>query len=477
MSLSSAFASLSAPRIAVLGDVMLDRYLWGGIDRISPEAPVPVLAVGPEEERPGGGANVAANLVDLGSQASLFALIGQDEAGARLRAAIESGGVATSGVIAASRPTTQKTRLMARSQQVLRIDHEESEPASDHDLDAVLAALCAAEWDALILSDYGKGVLTDSVLRAAIDEAARRGVPCVVDPKGYDYTRYQGACGLTPNLAEAEAALGRQLPDREALAEGAADLIDRCDLRGVLITLGPDGMFAAQRDGNSFQVPTAARAVFDVTGAGDTVVATLTLGLAAGLPFEQAVLLANAAAGIVVAKVGTATVGRDELLHALEQETTGKVVAPAQLTQSLATLRRESRRVVFTNGCFDLFHAGHVRVLQQAATLGDALVVGVNDDGSVRRLKGEDRPFNSLEDRMDVLAALACVDLVVPFSEDTPENLIRSVCPDVLVKGADWREGGVVGADFVTARGGEVRLVEIHPGRSTTRIAEKIRGE
>ena len=476
--LIGALQRLGRPQIAVLGDFMLDHYVWGDASRVSPEAPVPVVHARREEYRLGGAGNVAANLVEMGAAALCFGAAGCDSQGEKLIAELDSLGASTRGLLSLpDRPTTQKIRVLARSQQMLRVDREDPDPLGEGEEARLLKALCDAEWNALVLSDYGKGVLTDTLLAAAIAEARRRGAVSLVDPKHRDFSRYRGATAVTPNRAEAEAAAGRSMPSLEVLAEAAEELRRSAGVEVLLVTLGGEGMFLLREGQDALHLPTAARQVYDVTGAGDTVISMLAVSLGGGLDWETAVRLANSAAGLAVAKVGAAAVGRQELLHHLRAAgTASKIVAPDDLAGAMATLRREGMRVVFTNGCFDILHAGHVRYLQAARGSGDVLVVGVNDDKSVRRLKGPDRPFNGLEDRAEVLAGLECVDLVVPFAEDTPERLIREVRPDVLVKGADWKDKGVVGAEFVQSRGGEVRLIDLLPGRSTTHLAEKIRG-
>jgi len=477
--LIAALQGMGRPRIAVVGDYMLDRFVMGDALRVSPEAPVPVVHSAREEELPGGAGNVAANVCELGGAAVCFGVVGEDRHGSTLAAALSALGAETDGLQrVGGRPTIQKIRIMARSQQMLRIDREEAAPISEEAGRVLVEAVKAAAWEAIILSDYGKGTLTEPVLAALIQEAGRRGAPSLVDPKHRDLQRYRGATLITPNRGEAEDAAGRPLADSAALLEAAEELRAATEAESLLITLGSEGMFFLRSGDPPLVVHATARAVFDVTGAGDTVLAVLAVARAAGTDWETCVRLANEAAGLVVAKVGTATIGRTELLHHLSAATPLHKMVPGDpeaLSAALGAFRREARSVVFTNGCFDILHAGHVRFLQEARRLGDVLVVGLNDDDSVKRLKGPDRPFSPLPDRMEVLAALECVDLVVPFTEDTPENLIRAVCPQVLVKGADWKEKGVVGADFVESQGGVVRLVELLPGRSTTGIAERIR--
>lgn len=471
---------LGAPRVAVVGDYMLDRYVWGDAGRVSPEAPVPVVHAQREDHRLGGAGNVVANIAELGGSAVCFGLLGEDEAASEMIEGLQALGAETEGLVQdGARPTIQKIRIMARNQQMLRVDREQAEPIPAAAAERLLAALQAASWDALVLSDYGKGALSPEVIEAALAEARRRGAPSIVDPKHRDLSRYRGASVVTPNRAEAEAAAGESLRDLAALQRRGEEMRVEAGLDALLITLGPEGMYLLDQGEAGMRLPTAARQVYDVTGAGDTVVAMLAVARGGGLALEQAVRLANAAAGLAVAKVGTTAVGRQELLHELRAAAgMDRVVAAGDLESlqmALASFRREGRPIVFTNGCFDILHAGHVRYLREAARLGGALVVGLNSDASVRRLKGPERPINPVEDRAEVLAGLACVDLVAAFEQDTPEELIRAVCPEVLVKGADWKDKGVVGAEFVEAQGGEVKLIDLVPGRSTTAIVSRIK--
>jgi D-beta-D-heptose 7-phosphate kinase / D-beta-D-heptose 1-phosphate adenosyltransferase len=472
--------ALGSPRIAVLGDFMIDRYVWGDAGRVSPEAPVPVVHAHREDHRLGGAGNVVANICELGGSALCFGVLGADEAAAEMTTGLSALGAQTLGLVQDSaRPTIQKIRIMARNQQMLRVDRELCTPLSEAIGQKILAELCAAEWDALILSDYGKGVLSDEIIAAALAEASRRSVPSLVDPKHRNLSRYRGASVLTPNRAEAEHAAGHSLASMTDLAEHGEKLRAQAEVDALLITLGSEGMFLLRKAQGALHLATAARQVYDVTGAGDTVIAMLAVGLAGGAGIPDAVRLANAAAGLAVAKVGTTAVGRNELEHELRTASAEHKILhcddASALQSALATLRREGRPVVFSNGCFDILHAGHVRYLREARRLGDAMIVGLNADASVQRLKGPERPINNQQDRAEVLAALECVDLVVIFEQDTPQELIEAVCPDVLVKGADWKDKGVVGAEFVQARGGEVRLIDLVPGRSTTAIVERIR--
>jgi D-beta-D-heptose 7-phosphate kinase/D-beta-D-heptose 1-phosphate adenosyltransferase len=482
--LQTLLEHLARPRVLVLGDLILDRYVSGDVERISPEAPIPVLNAKSTQEKLGGSGNVAANLRAMEAEVEIVGVVGNDSHGRRIVGMMQEQGVATDGVVVdASRPTTEKTRMQSGAQQVLRVDWETTRPVGEELARRILSELPQriAKCGAVILSDYGKGLLTPTVLTGAIEIARRRGVPVLVDPKGTDYTRYRGATLITPNRKEAEEALGRKLASTDAMPQAARDLIAVAGLSAAVITLGKDGMFLMSKDGASMHVPTFAREVFDVTGAGDTVISHLALYLAAGANLEGAVHLANHAAGIVVGKPGAASVTRGELLARLASHDGGrrahsKIVHGAALTELLEQWRKQTQRVVFTNGCFDILHVGHVEYLRFARAQGDVLIVGVNDDASVRRLKGPQRPVNPVEDRMGVLAALEMVDGVTSFGEDTPAEIIERVAPSVLVKGRDWEHKGVVGREFVEARGGKVVLAEMVPGRSTTSILERARG-
>ena len=478
--LLTALEGLATPRVLIVGDLILDSYVRGEVERISPEAPIPVLAARHTDERLGGAGNVAANLRAMEAEVDLVAVLGEDERAVRLRALLEAAGIDSTGcVVDAARPTTEKTRMVTGAQQILRVDWESSAPIDDVIARRVLAGLEARvrAAQAVILSDYGKGMLGRTVLEGVIALARRAGVPVLVDPKGSDYARYRGATLVTPNRKEAEEALGRKLRDLDGLPRAAEDLIEQAGLDAAVITLGPEGIYHRTKGGEGRRVPTRARAVFDVTGAGDTVIAHLALGLAAGFTLDTAVEFANHAAGLVVAKLGAASVTRSELRAAFladgGQEGGGKVLAGEGLERALAAWRKQGKRVVFTNGCFDVLHAGHVQYLRFARSQGDVLLVGVNDDASVRALKGESRPVNPLEDRMDVLAALECVDAVTSFSETTPAEIVRRVTPQVLVKGEDWRSKGVVGREWVEQHGGTVVLAPLLAGRSTTSILER----
>jgi D-beta-D-heptose 7-phosphate kinase/D-beta-D-heptose 1-phosphate adenosyltransferase len=486
--LAQLVRELGRPTVVVFGDAMLDRYVFGGISRISPEAPIQILRVEREEERPGGAASVAADLAVLGAHVRLVAPAGDDDAGRALAALLAGAGIDAKGVVTAKgRPTTLKTRMVARglshsvSQQVLRVDREETGPLRAADEKRLVARVRQAlrGAGALVMSDYAKGAVSETTARAVIAEARRARVAVVVDPKGRDYARYRGATVITPNRKETLDATGIA-PTGAAGAEAAGRrLLELTGVDAAVITLDKDGIAIVPKGGSVELVPTTPREVYDVTGAGDVVAAVLGIALADGRTVQEAVHLANVAAGVEVGKVGATPVSREEILHALgaEHAPVHRVVDCATLRRELAGMRAAGRKVVFTNGCFDILHAGHARYLHEARSHGDVLVVGLNSDASVRRLKGEGRPVVPQSDRAEVLASLDSVDYVVVFDEDTPEDLIRSVEPDVLVKGEDWKDKGVAGREFVESRGGKFVLVKLLAGRSTSKVVEKIRGK
>ena len=470
-----AFPRFDAARVLVVGDLMLDRYWYGGTSRISPEAPVPVVKVGSTEDRIGGAGNVALNIASLGAAAAIVAVVGKDEAAGSLRQRLESAGINADFQVSENRPTITKLRVISRSQQLLRMDFEE--PFGDEDSSEIVtrARDFLPEVGALILSDYAKGVLSHP--QSLIAEARRLGIPVLVDPKGTSFERYRGATLLTPNLHEFEGVVGA-CDSEQAIADKGNRLMAELELKALLVTRGEHGMTLLRRDEPALHLPAKAREVFDVTGAGDTVISVLAAALASGQALPDAVAMANLAAGIVVGKLGTATVSGPELRRAIQQDQGAErgVVNVEQLAADVADARSQGERVVFTNGCFDILHAGHVAYLEQARKQGDRLIVAVNDDDSVKRLKGEGRPINPVERRMAVLAALEAVDWVVSFAEDTPENLLRAVRPDVLVKGGDYSKETVVGWEIVEAAGGEVRVLDFVDNCSTTAIVEKVRG-
>ena len=469
------------PRILIVGDLILDRYVSGDVTRISPEAPIPVLTSRNAEERLGGAGNVAANLVAMGAEVEVAGVLGDDGWGKALRDLLAKHGIETGAcTVDPTRPTILKTRMMSGAHQILRVDNEDPRPIQGKPCEELVRELPkrVARAKAVVLSDYGKGCLCREVIAAVVDAARKAKVPVIVDPKGDDYSRYRGATLVTPNRKEAEEAVGRKLGRIEEFALAADRLMELADLEAAVITLGGGGIYFKSRKGEAGHVPAQARAVFDVTGAGDTVIAQIAFQIAEGRSLETAVELANQAAGIVVGLLGTHAVTRSELLARLRETRPheGKIVrTPAELDQLLAAWRKEKKRIVFTNGCFDVLHVGHIEYLRFARDKGDALIVAANDDASVRRIKGEGRPVNSLEDRMAVLAALEMIDAVCSFDEDTPDRIIKSVTPDVLVKGEDWAEKGVVGREWVEKHGGVVHLAPLVPGKSTTGILEKAR--
>lgn len=465
----------SKVRVLVAGDAMLDEYWFGDTGRISPEAPVPVVNTVSTEQRPGGAANVALNLAALDASAVLAAVVGADERGRALEAALESHGVRCRLVQSESVPTVHKLRVLARHQQLIRLDSElPLADAADPLLPLFRAALDDA--DIVILSDYAKGTLKDAPKLIALCKERR--VPVLIDPKGTDFGRYRGATLLTPNQSEFRAVAGGWSDEDEFLAKGEALRAD-LDLDCLLVTRGERGMALFPRAAAPRLLDAEAREVFDVTGAGDTVIALMGAALGAGLPLEQAAELANLGAGLVVGKIGVASVSRAELRLALHRRGSGGrgLVSADELVDLVREARARGERIVMTNGCFDILHAGHVAYLEEAKSLGNRLIVAVNDDDSVRRLKGPARPITPLEDRMAVLAGLAAVDWVVPFSEDTPAALIERVLPDVLVKGGDYRPDEIAGGDAVTRNGGEVRVVSLKEGRSTSALIASILGK
>ncbi len=460
-------------RVLIAGDVMLDRYWYGPCSRISPEAPVPVVKVEEVEERPGGAANVAANIAALGGQARVLGVAGADEAAERLETKLRRLGVATDLVRLRGQATIVKLRVLSRNQQLLRLDFEDGFP--DFEPAALQERFAAhlAETEVVVLSDYQKGALRG--IEHYIELARAAGRPVLVDPKGHDYQRYRGATLLTPNLAEFEAVAGSCRDERELVDRGQT-LRRTLELAALLITRGEQGMTLLQDGAEPLHLAARAREVYDVTGAGDTVIATLAAGLAAGLDPPAATRLANLAAGIVVGKLGAASVTVSELQRALYEhdEPPRGVLDEARLLQAVGDAKAHGETIVMTNGCFDILHAGHVTYLEQAKRLGDRLIVAVNADDSVRRLKGAGRPVNPLAQRMQVLAGLAAVDWVAPFTEDTPERLIGAILPDYLVKGGDNDPAHIPGNHQVWDAGGQVVVMDYIDGCSTTHTITRI---
>jgi D-beta-D-heptose 7-phosphate kinase/D-beta-D-heptose 1-phosphate adenosyltransferase len=475
--------SFHTARVIVLGDVMLDRFVYGSVERISPEAPIPVVNVERVLDMPGGAANVARNIAALGARATLLGVVGDDQSATDMRTQLAACPTIDPQLITdASRPTSMKTRYVADGQQVMRADRESRAPLSAAVERQLLEAFAASLSDAqvIVLSDYAKGVLSDSVTRAAIDAARTAGKIVIVDPKSKNVARYRGATMLTPNRLELQQACGQEcLTDADVVA-GARLILDQnvCDY--LVVTRGKDGMSVIGADNLTVHLPTTARQVFDVSGAGDTVVAAIALGLAAGADIVPAASLANAAAGIVVGKRGTATVTTGELLTVLtplDGHTDPQKIFSLESVQQLARAWHEQGlKIAFTNGCFDLLHPGHISLLEQARRTADRLIVGLNADLSIRRLKGPNRPVQGEVARATVLAAVKSVDAVVIFSEDTPIHLIETLEPNVLVKGADYTVATVVGADIVLKRGGRVVLADLLSGHSTTETVKRVAG-
>lgn len=460
-------------QVLVVGDVMLDRYWHGATSRISPEAPVPVVKVGQVEDRPGGAANVALNIAALGAGVSVLGLTGEDEAAVALATRLRAAQVYCDLHAVADCPTITKLRVVSRHQQLLRMDFEQAFPAAAAAALVAKAEVLVPRMGALVLSDYAKGALTDP--QPLIRAARAAGVPVLVDPKGTDFQRYRDATLLTPNLHEFEAVVGACASEAELVAKGQR-LLAELGLDALLITRGEHGMTLLRPQLPELHLPAQAREVFDVTGAGDTVISVLAAALAAGEPLPAAVVLANLAAGIAVGKLGTAVVSAPELRWALQQEQgSGRgVMTLEQLQTAVADARAQGERIVFTNGCFDIIHAGHVGYLEQARQQGDRLIVAINGDASVTRLKGPGRPINPVERRMAVLAGLKAVDWVVSFDDDTPERLLAQLQPNVLVKGGDYSKEQVVGWQIVEGYGGEVRVLSFFDDCSTTAIVEKV---
>ncbi|MBT8137823.1 MAG: bifunctional D-glycero-beta-D-manno-heptose-7-phosphate kinase/D-glycero-beta-D-manno-heptose 1-phosphate adenylyltransferase HldE [Gammaproteobacteria bacterium] len=471
--MSLKLPSFAGHRVVIAGDVMLDRYWLGPASRISPEAPVPVVRVRETGERPGGAANVALNLAALDSKPVLLGVTGDDEAAGSLAKLLETASVECH--LGRSRaPTITKLRVLSRNQQLIRLDHEEDFAAGPDCFPADEYVAACAGASVVVLSDYAKGTLREpaALIKMAHDAGAR----VLVDPKGNDFARYRGATLLTPNLGEFEAVVGRCSSDDEIVVRGEA-LRSELGLQHLLVTRGDEGMTLISGDSSALHLQAETREVYDVTGAGDTVIATLAGSLAAGADVATAATLANIAAGIAVRKLGVATVSRSELRLELHRRGIGGrgLLQAEELVEFVREAQARGERVVMTNGCFDILHTGHVAYLEEAKSLGQRLVVAVNDDESVRRLKGAGRPVVPLDDRMAVLAGLSAVDWVVPFTTDTPEQLICQVLPDVLVKGGDYEPDQIAGADCVRRAGGSVEVLSFRAGRSTSSIIDRIR--
>lgn len=469
------------PRILCVGDIMLDRFVYGSVDRISPEAPIPVLKIDRIDEMLGGAGNVVRNLVALGAEAFFAGCVGQDGSGDKIEFLLNESPRSRAFLIKnPDRPTTLKTRYMASNQQMMRADQEDATEFPASVLEQLLHEISGqiATFDVLVLSDYGKGLLTEGFLASLIALARKNQVPVLVDPKGADYGKYRGASLVTPNLKELSEASRHPCADEAAIVAAARAVMVQSGVENILATRSKDGMTLVTDQEGCTHLPTRAREVFDVSGAGDTVVATMALALGLGASLEEGAELSNMAAGLVVAKIGTAAVYKDELIEALMHEDVNKAEAKIVTKQSasdkLKLWKSKNISVGFTNGCFDLLHPGHISLLEQAKSQCDKLVVGLNSDASVSRLKGPSRPVQNEMARATVLSSLACVDLVVIFGEDTPYELLEVLLPDVLVKGADYTKEQVVGAALIEKNGGRVFLANLEEGFSTTRTVSRI---
>ncbi len=468
------------PRLLVIGDLILDEYIWGAVSRISPEAPVPILETKSENLTLGGAANVANNLVALGCEVHLVGAIGQDEKGDKLLTLIEEKGISSKGIFRfVHRPTTSKIRVVAHNQQVLRIDKEDNRPITEETENRIIKYINKAlpDMDIVICSDYRKGILTEKVFNAVSHRAKNSKKRVIVDPKSSDFELYKGATVITPNQFEVEKAVPIKIQDKIDLDRAAEYLLNLTHAEVLLITRGKDGMTLYPNKAKPVDIPTQAKEVFDVTGAGDTVVSVLAMALAVGFNPEDSAWLSNMAASIVVGKVGTAVVTLNEINEYLQEEmlrTAHTVLKLEELKKIVSLAKGTGKTVVFTNGCFDLIHGGHIEFLQKAREKGDLLVVGLNSDRSVKSIKGEGRPIKSEKERANIVSALRYVDYITIFDESTPADLIREVRPDILVKGDDYAIDEVVGREIVEGYGAKVELIPIVQGLSTTNMVEKI---
>ncbi|PLX74818.1 MAG: bifunctional heptose 7-phosphate kinase/heptose 1-phosphate adenyltransferase [Desulfuromonas sp.] len=478
--LNSFIEKLPKLRTLVVGDLMLDEYLWGSVERISPEAPVQVVDLKRSDLRLGGAGNVVNNLRALGCQVQVASVIGADENADLLRNRLAFRELNDQGVLTENnRLTSRKTRILANNQQIVRVDSESRESISNASAKRLIDFIkkMSKEVDLILISDYQKGVLTDDVLVETIQLGRKNGIPVIVDPKGEDFSKYRGATLLTPNRKELKIASGSGLDTEDEVRRIGQSLVGELQLEYLALTRSEEGISVFSKDAAVVHLPAEAREVYDVTGAGDTVMAILGVGLALGLSIADSAWMANIAAGIVVGKVGASTVTPDEILAVAGKhhaDSDSKIKNLPLLLDALDRERKAGRKIVFTNGCFDLLHVGHVKYLQKARKLGDCLVLGLNSDDSIRRLKGPNRPLICEKERAHILAALDCIDHVVLFDEDTPYDLISTIKPDVLAKGEDYVIEDVVGRDVVESYGGRVELVRFEEGKSTTNIIKKI---
>ncbi|MFH1994178.1 MAG: D-glycero-beta-D-manno-heptose-7-phosphate kinase [Nitrospinota bacterium] len=473
-------ASLKGHRIIVVGDLILDEYIWGSLERISPEAPVGIIESKSENLALGGAANVANNLIALGLNVDIFGVIGKDQKGKELTKLLKKRGVVIDGIVEdESRHTTNKIRVIANHQQILRIDREKRDDLSAAVRKKLLKAVSSKmnKVDGIILSDYGKGVVTEEFVKELVEVAKKHNKKIIADPKGSDYSKYKGVAIVTPNKKEASEAAGIKIDSEKSLKEAAQKILKMFKGEALLITRGDEGMSLFKKDMSLAHISTVAKEVYDVSGAGDTVISVFAGLFFNGLDMVEAVEIANIAAGIEVGKIGTAVVTGSEIIERIESggvEEKGRIVDLAEIKQIVARARNMGKKIVFTNGCFDLLHVGHIKYLAQAKSYGDILIIGMNSDSSVRKLKGPKRPLIGEEERGALLTALNSVDYVVIFSEPTPDKLIKEIMPDVLVKGGDYAIDEVVGRDIVEAHGGRVELVPVVKGMSTSGLVQKI---
>ncbi len=477
----SVISKFPKQRIVVIGDVMLDRFITGSVSRISPEAPVPVLKAREERISIGGAGNVAVNLTSLGADVKIFGIVGNDDNGKKLLKLFEQTAIDSDDLMTdAERITTTKTRIISRNQQVIRIDHEQTDPISGMTrkklVRSCIDSISKFRPDGIIISDYAKGLVTNELCREVIKHPKMRRVFVAVDPKGRDFAKYRGASMITPNQAEAEEVCGFSIVDEATLRKAMKQLTQVTGIENIVITRGKDGISYCVKGRNTRTVHSDAREIFDVTGAGDTVVSVLTLSYLSSGSWDDSVRIANAAAAMVVARVGTVSVTQSDLLSSFSNNPKlQKVVSRKSIVELLFRLRKEKKTIAFTNGCFDLFHKGHLHLLNEAKKLADTLIVGINDDDSVKRIKGEERPYIPALDRARMVAELDCVNYVVVFPEDTPLELIKMIKPDTLIKGSDYRHRKVVGRGFVESYGGQVKFISELKDISTSTIVAKIR--
>jgi len=467
--------------LLVIGDLMIDEYLRGEVDHISPEAPVPVVAIKNQGYTLGGSGNVVNNLITLGAKVSVLGVIGKGRDGKLLLNKLDALGANTRGIIQEpGRHTTKKTRIIAEHQQVLRIDRETKKELSSQTFKKIIkhAEKIIPDVDVILISDYGKGMINRSMIKSLVQIANKHNTTTIADPKGLDFTKYAGVNLLTPNKKEASLASGMEISDAKTLTEAGQMLLDKSGIKKLLITCGKDGMVFFEKDRKPSKTATKAREVYDVSGAGDTVIAVLGLGIAAGLSFKEAVSLANTAAGIVVGKVGTAAISQKELLQALQltvAETLSKHQTLKELCELSRKLQKDRKRIVLTNGCFDLLHVGHIKLFSASKKLGDVMIVAIDDDDSVRSLKGSGRPVISATERVRILSALDSVDYITVFANSELDKVIESIHPDILTKGSNYDSEEVLGRDVVESYGGRVELIPITEEISTTQIINTIK--